>query len=64
MHIKNKRKYDEALELGDIFLGCTELIEDIDDHKVMEESCNMTRISISRVFYGLKERITLLLDQD
>ena len=34
MHIKNKKENTmKPFELGDIFLGCTELIEDIDDHK-------------------------------
>ncbi|GIS40214.1 MAG: hypothetical protein Ct9H90mP13_00600 [Pseudomonadota bacterium] len=63
MHIKNKKENTmKPFELGDIFLGCTELLKTLMITKAMEESCNMTRISISRVFYGLKERITLLLD--
>lgn len=34
MVIKNKKENTmKPFELGDIFLGCTELIEDIDDHK-------------------------------
>ena len=34
MDIKNKKENTmKPFELGDIFLGCTELIEDIDDHK-------------------------------
>ena len=34
MHIKNKKENTmKPFELGDIFLGCTELVEDIDDHK-------------------------------
>ena len=34
MDIKNKKENTmQPFELGDIFLGCTELIDDIDDHK-------------------------------
>ena len=34
MDIKNKKENTiKPFELGDIFLGCTELIDDIDDHK-------------------------------